>query len=223
METPKKPEVKITIEADEQKPEKGNVDVKKSYDQKNKKLSEKDAKDFLDLFHQGMTKQDIAYLGERQTKSISRFIDREVRKHLFLDEKEWGKLNSLLHFCYLSTKVPQDLTLREFFEDYPNEHLSEELNIKDAPDHWPNFIRNKKMMRDWISYFRSKFECQNRFKNTPDRTKSDKFSNENPTNEEMEVYREGGPIQMKHLNSIAFTLEKQKEVREFYEKNIKKD
>ena len=123
--------------ANKQKAKEANEELtKKSYAEKHKKLSDQDAKDFLALFHQGTTKQDIAFLGERQIKSISRFIDAEVRKHLYLEEKEWDKLDDLLGFFWKLTMLDEDMTIKDFLTGY-GDQLHMKLHTKDIKEEWP--------------------------------------------------------------------------------------
>ena len=234
-----KPEVKITIEAGEQKSVQDNEEKngrgKKSYAKKHKRTSEKERKEMLELFHRGDTPKDIAFLEDRQIKSIRKFIDGEVRNHFLLDEREWEKLNALFQLCWTITKVDQSMTLREFF-DSDNTSCSE-LKIDEAPDHWPNFIRNKRMMRDWIEYFQLKFDCQEALKNNPNYLPTENCPDEKPNPEKMEEIENSELMKIKYHNllkmenifelgipkSVDVMRAKGREATEFYNKNIKKD
>jgi hypothetical protein len=241
MENSQTPEVKITIEAGEQKSVEDNEEKrKKTYDNHNKRSTEEGRKEMLDWFHRGFTKKEIANTEGRKVKSVQAFIDSEVRNHFLLDSKEWNKLEALLDLCWEMTKVPQSLTLREFFDD---EHTCRpELEISDAKEQWPNFIKNKRMMRDWIEYFQCKFDCQEALKNNIYNKPTEKYPAEKLSEEKKDELTNSKYMGIEYHNLLKmpniFDIEKQlgvplhsvdvmdikkKKLEEFYKKNIKKD
>ena len=79
------------------------------------------------------------------------------------------------------------------------------------------------MIRAWISYFRTKFGCQDALKNNPDLEPTERYPNPNPTTVEAAEYKETRLRKVKHLCCVSEMQEKEKKVRDFYNDNISKN
>lgn len=80
--------------------------MNKSYDNKGRNYNDGDKSAILELFHQGYTKKEIAFLEERQIKSIQRILDQQLRNSVIFEDAEANQLNSIFYLLQLLLRHP---------------------------------------------------------------------------------------------------------------------